>query len=139
MKVSRKLLSAIFIGAAVLLFAVSLFTPQAKGDTKREARRVEAVLGHRLASLDSYAEKALEGSTDQWMDLGKLPADMVVYRYVSDRLQSWANQFPVSNDDIVRRAYVTRYRRRGLMLTPLLDLNSYYTYIKLSQQSSYLV
>ena len=139
MKVSRKLLSAIFIGAAVLLFAVSLFTPQAKGDTKREARRVEAVLSHRLASLDSYAEKALEGSTDQWMDLGKLPADMVVYRYVSDRLQSWANQFPVSNDDIVRRAYVTRYRRRGLMLTPLLDLNSYYTYIKLSQQSSYLV
>ena len=139
MKVSRKLLSAIFIGAAVLLFAVSLITPEAKGDTKRAARRIETVLNHRLATLDSFAEKALEGPSDQWMDLGKLPADMVVYRYVSDRLQSWVNQFPVGNDDIVRRTYSTRYRRRGLMLTPFLDLNSYYTYIKLSQQSSYLV
>ncbi|MBP5572327.1 MAG: GHKL domain-containing protein [Bacteroidales bacterium] len=139
MKVSRKLLSAIFIGAALLLFAISLFTPKAKGDTPRAAHRVETVLTHRLKTLDSFAEKALEGSPDQWMDLGKLPADMVVYRYVSDRLQSWANQFPVGNDDIVRRSYSTRYRRRGVVQTPFLDLNSYYTYMKLTQQESYLV
>ena len=139
MKVSRKLISAIFIGAAVLLFAISLIIPQAKGDSKREARRVETVLNHRLQTLDSFAEKAFEGSPDQWMDLGKLPGDMVVYRYVSDRLQSWANQFPVSNDDIVSRTYVTRYRRRGIVQTPFLDLNSYYTFMKLSPQESYLV
>ena len=139
MKISRKLLSAIFIGAAVLLFASSLFIPQAKGDTRRAAHRVESVLNHRLKTLDSFAEKAFEGSPDQWMDLGKLPADMVVYRYVSDRLQSWNNQFPVSNDDIVRRTYSIRYRRRGIIQTPFVDLNSYYTYIKLNQQESYLV
>ena len=138
MKVSRKLLSAIFIGAAVLLFAISLFTPQAKGDSKRAARRVETVLSHRLATLDSYAEKAFEGSSDQWMSLGKLPGDMVVYRYVNDRLQSWANQFPVSNDDIIRRTYATRFRRRGLSMAPFVDLNSYYTYLKLGPQTSYL-
>ncbi|MBP5488496.1 MAG: HAMP domain-containing histidine kinase [Bacteroidales bacterium] len=139
MKPSRKLLPAVFIGAAVLLFAISLFTPKAKGDTRREARRVEAALSQRLQGLDAFAERAFEGSPDQWMNLGKLPADMVVYRYVSDRLQSWANQFPVANDDIVRRSYSIRYRRRGIAQTPFLDLNSYYTYLKLNQQESYLV
>ena len=139
MKVSRKILSAIFIGASALLFAVSLFIPKAKGDTTHAAHRVETVLNRRLKTLDSFAEKALEGSPDQWMELGKLPGDMVVYRYVSDRLQSWKNQFPVGNDDIVRRSYSTRYRRRGAVQTPFLDLNSYYTYMKLAQQESYLV
>ena len=139
MKVSHKLVSAIFIGAALLLFAISLFIPKAKGDTKHAAHRVETVLTHRLKTLDSFAEKAFEGAPDQWMQLGKLPGDMVVYRYVNDRLQSWTNQFPVSNDDIVRRAYVSRTRRRGIIQTPFVDLNSYYTYMKLNQQESYLV
>jgi hypothetical protein len=34
---------------------------------------------------------------------------------------------------------VTSYRRRGIIQTPFVDLNSYYTYMKLSAQDSYLV
>lgn len=139
MKVSRKLLSFIFIGAAVLLFAASLFIPQSKGDPAHAASRLESVLARRLKTLDSFAERAFEGDPAQWMELSGLPEDMVVYRYVNDRLQSWANQFPVSNDDIVRRPMVTRYRRRGFIQTPFVDLNSYYTYLKLTSQESYLV
>ena len=52
MKVSRKILSAIFIGASALLFAVSLFIPKAKGDTTHAAHRVETVL-KRMADMIS--------------------------------------------------------------------------------------
>jgi len=138
-KPTRKQVSIFCLAAAALLLATSLLLPRTKVDTKLVARRVENSLDRRLRTLDSFAEKAFALPVDQWMDLGQVPEDMVVYRYVGDRLQSWTNQFPVVNDDIVRRPYVTRYRRRGIIQTPFVDLNSYYTYMKLSAQDSYLV
>ena len=138
-KPSRRHLSIFCLAVAFLLLAVSFLSPRTKSDSKLVARRVESVLARRLRTLDDFAEKAFALPVDQWMDLGQVPEDMVVYRYVGERLQSWSNQFPVVSDDIVRRPYVTRYRRRGIIQAPFVDLNSYYTYIKLSAQDSYLV
>ena len=68
------------------------------------SRKVEA----RMNLLDAYIEQALQGDPTTWMDLQGLPEDMVVYRYYADSLQSWANQFPLRNDDIHLRTLVQR-------------------------------
>lgn len=138
MKVNSKLLSALLCGGALILAAAALFIPSKGRDSGREARRVETALGRRLQLLDTYVDKAFAIPANEWMDLGRLPEDMVVYRYVGERMQSWSNQFPVTGDDIVRRPYATR-RRRGVLQNAFVDLKSNYTYMKLSLQYGYVL
>ena len=85
--------------AVVLVVAFLAFRPS-PADTIKAAQRTEKALGKRMAALDSYIESALaEG--DIWIGSLGLPEDMVIYRYIEDTLQSWCNQFPVRNDDMI--------------------------------------
>jgi len=73
--------------------------------TESLAGSLEKKLDRRMALLDTYVDKALSQSPDEWLDLGRLPEDMVVYRYVNDTLQSWCNRFPLLNDALHSGAY----------------------------------
>lgn len=130
-------LAAISISFLLLLF--SFFVPRSDADTSRVAKRVEKILSSRLSQLDSYAQAAMDSDPDQWMDLGRIPEDMVVYRYVGTHLQSWAGQFPVINDEIVRTQYRYRSYRRDRMPSPLADLTPYYSYKRFASGQSYLL
>ena len=102
----REWIAAALLAVGVAVFISSLQVTQTPGDTSGAARRVERTLGRRLALLDGYIGQALAQDPAQWMDLGELPQDFVVYRYCSDTLQSWSHEFPISNDNISRRLYV---------------------------------
>lgn len=69
---------------------------------RKEAETIEKRLHARLGMLDGFASRALNTPDDQWVDIHNLPKDMVIYKYVSDTLQSWINLFPVHNDAIDR-------------------------------------
>ena len=102
----KEWLSVAMLVAGAALFVSSLRETQSPGDTSGAARRVERAAGRRLALLDSYVDKAMAQDPAQWLDLEGLPEDFVIYRYNRDTLQSWCNEFPVSNDNINQRIYV---------------------------------
>ncbi len=109
MKLSRRicnLVAAVLFVASVAVLAMSLKESRVTGDTRAVARRVTRIVEKRMNSLDGYMEKALAGDSSEWMDIGRLPQDMVIYRYCSDTLQSWCNEFSVSNDNIKLKVYV---------------------------------
>ena len=119
-RIIRILLAVLLAAFAVVLLGLSLFTGPSRKDPRGVAddlgRRVEV----RLRMLDGYVEQALEGDYGNWMLLDGLPSDMVVYRYVDDSLQSWANQFPLRSDDIHPRTLVQRLgESRSDVVSPL--------------------
>ncbi|MCQ2150454.1 MAG: ATP-binding protein [Bacteroidales bacterium] len=110
------------IGAVLLvgltLLLLSIISPRSLTNASFEAKRAEFFLGRRMKQLEGYIARALEGDSDEWLDLGKVPEDMVLYRYVDDSLQSWCHQFTVDNDDIHRRYMVEK------LINPRLNFES---------------
>lgn len=109
MKVGRNIrtfISAALLLGGIVMLVLSFRESRIGMNTETAARRLSRTLEHRMAELDSYVGEALNSSPEEWMDLGGLPQDMVVYRYCKDTLQSWCNEFPVDNDDIRNRFYV---------------------------------
>lgn len=98
------------LGFCIVCIVASFSIARTPGDTDNAARHVERSVGRRMAILNTFIDRALASDRGQWMDLQGLPEDMVVYRYVNDTLQSWANQFTVTNDDISSRLL---YQRLG--------------------------
>lgn len=90
----------LLLGLGAVTLALSFSLPHSPGDTRSTAERVSRTIDRRMKVLEGFSAKALEQDPFQWMDLPGLPDDMVVYRYCSDTLQSWCNQFSVFNDEI---------------------------------------
>lgn len=104
MKLDRKhilsYLSLIFLLLGVLVLVLSISRSGVKGYTAQSAARASWVLEKRVAELDEYMLRSLEGRRDDWLSSDGLPEDFVIYRYYSDTLQSWVGEFPVANDRI---------------------------------------
>ena len=99
----RGIFSWVFWGLSVISLVCALTVTRSSGDTESAAGRLERTVSDRMEVLDAKMDQALEGNRTEWMELTGLPEDMVVYRYVSDTLQSWKNQFPILNDDIATK------------------------------------
>ncbi|MCQ2146825.1 MAG: hypothetical protein MJZ16_04830, partial [Bacteroidales bacterium] len=97
---SKDLLVVLLLLVAGLLLVASMTIRTLPGNASNAARKVSEVLDKRMEILDGYMERAMQGDHSSWMRFDDLPQDMVIYRYVSDTLQSWKNQFSVINDDI---------------------------------------
>jgi len=93
---------------SIILLAAAIGTPRMSGETDDAAARVERVASRRLAELETYADRMISSSPYEWPDLGSLPRDMVIYRYIDDSLQCWANQFSVASDNITSRSVYKR-------------------------------
>ena len=123
------------MAAALLVFAASFFSGIGRGHINEVARELSGRVEKRMQVLDASIAQALEGDTGEWMNLGDLPEDMVVYRYVEDTLQSWANQFPIRNDDIRPQALVQRLGdSRNSFVSPLRDVNEYPGFVNLGSK-----
>ena len=125
----RRWLSIVLLAAAAVVFAVSLFSGNRRSNVEGAAEELGEKMERRMALLDKYIDQALHTPLTEWMDLEKLPEDMVVYRYVDDTLQSWANQFPIRNDDIRPRTLVQRLGdSRDNLTSPLSDVPEHLIY-----------
>ena len=118
----------VLIVAAALCYAASLLGGAGLSSLEDAAGDLGRKVEKRIGLLDGYVEKALEA--DGWMELDRLPADMVVYRYVADTLQSWAHQLPIRNDDIRPRTMVQRLGdSRSQLVSPLSEVSTELTYV----------
>lgn len=98
----------LFFFAAFLIFTANIFINKREDFSVYTAHRIEKSINKRFAMLESYMMKALSSDKNNWIDVGELPEDMVIYRYRLDSLQSWANQFSIDNDDIRRKMVLPR-------------------------------
>lgn len=93
--------SATLLVLGLVIFFLSTRESHISGGADRHiAERVSRRVEQRWSKLESYAARVLEGDCSEWMDVDKLPSDMVVYRYCSDTLQAWCNEFSVYNDNL---------------------------------------
>ena len=110
------------MAVSAIIFAASLLTGTGSEDPEAAAADFGKKTSARVKILDKYIDKALHSDLGSWMELKGLPADMVVYRYVEDTLQSWAGQFPLKNDDIRVRQMGSRLSdARSNVTSPLAD------------------
>ena len=106
-KIVRHLpLICIFI--SVLMLVLSIVGGLNVSETDRAAEATQKKLIERMETLDGYISRIMETETGKWPDIGNIPEDIVIYRYVNDSLQSWNNQFSVVNDDISSRLEIQR-------------------------------
>ena len=124
----RQWLAVVLVALSAVLTAASLLT-YVPSDPESAASALGKKVQKRLALLDRYMQTALESEEGTWTTLKDIPQDMVVYRYVEDTLQSWANQFPIRSDDIRSQAVVRRLgESRGDAVSPLADTPSNWTF-----------
>lgn len=121
----KTLIPYILVLLAVLSLALSAVRPGVHGGCDNEAQHVGEIVEKRMEMLDGYMDKAINGDVSEWMDLDDLPDDMIIYRYFEGELQSWKNQFPVSNDDISAKMVFQRLvNPRFSLSSPLSDIDS---------------
>lgn len=111
--------------ALSVVFAVlSVFVSRGPANTDKAAARVSRILSRRVEKLDSCISHAFTFDKRSWMEFEDFPSDFVIYRYYSDTLQSWCNQFPLHNDDLSSVVAVERlssYRNR--IVSPLSEVS----------------
>ncbi len=118
----RQWVSVVLMGVAAALVGASMLT-YTTSDNESYAITLGKRVEQRLAILEDAIQVASSSENGTWLTLEGLPSDMVVYRYVEDTLQSWANQFPIRSDDIRSRAIVRRLgESRGDAVSPLADI-----------------
>lgn len=124
------IVSAGLLILGVLAFVLAFSTPRTPGDTAAAARRAQRRIASRMATLESLSAKALAQDPSDWLDLGRVPEDMVIYRYCSDTLESWVNKFPQINDDIKPRPeFSDIITLRGNPQSPLLQVRDSVSYM----------
>lgn len=127
-------LSVAFLVVSVVALIVYSFANHGYRQIDREAKMLSNRLEHRVHSMDNYIAKALSEPSDEWLILGELPSDMVVYRYYSDTLQSWVNEFPVFNDNIVSGTYFPFITNPGRsFVSPLSAITDSLSFVNLGQ------
>lgn len=100
MKVNTRYITIALAAAALLTFLLSFIPPVAQGIDARQVARVERHLLKKQKQMDRYVRQVQEIPIDEWILLPGFPDDMVLYRYNADTLQSWVNEFSISNDEV---------------------------------------
>ena len=115
----------VFLLAAAVFFCLSILEKGETADIGKAARSVERRLGRLDGKMEKYASRVLELPASQWADAGKVPDDIVIYKYVNDTLHSWINHFPLRNDEIIDGEHFgVRYNRLSRVQTLFMPLLS---------------
>ncbi|MDO4735674.1 MAG: HAMP domain-containing sensor histidine kinase [Bacteroidia bacterium] len=118
---------------AVLFLGLSYIIPD--GDNlENEVDLLEDRIQDRQEILHHFVQKAAAMPITSWLDLEDFPDDMVIYRYHEDTLQSWINQFPISNDevDVLNMWYrINHLTSKSQFNTPLAYLSEREEYVNL--------
>lgn len=126
--------TTVFLFLAIGLLLVSYVAVPGGTGLEREAEKLQRRIHDRQRLLEEYVEQAMQTPVDEWLRLDDFPSDMVIYRYNADTLQSWANQFPVANDevDVLTLWYgINHLNSRSLYNAPLAYLTEQEQYVNL--------
>lgn len=126
--------TSLFLLIAVALLLVSYVAVPGGGGLEAEAEKLQRKIHSRQQILQEYVDLAMQTPVNEWLQLEDFPDDMVIYRYNADTLQSWANQFPVANDevDVLTLWYgINHLNSRSLYNAPLAYLTEQEQYVNL--------
>ena len=90
----KKVSGIAVMALSVVLTVLSVFVSRGPANTEKAAARAGRILSHRLEKLDSCMHQVARQDGRAWMAPDGLLPEFVLYRYYSDTLQSWCNQFP---------------------------------------------
>jgi len=130
----NKYLTIVMTVMALVFAIISFVGSTGTYNLRREVRKVQKQVHYRQHMIERFAQRAINTPDDQWVDLSDLPDDMVIYKYVSDTLQSWTNQFPISNDEVDAYAFTYRLHylsNANLFSSPLAYLGLEEQYVNL--------
>lgn len=128
-------LALFFLALSLVALFFAMVVTNAPGDTRQAASRLENRVEKRMALLDTLMDRALQGDPEEWMDLGDVPKDIVIYRYVDNTLQSWANSFIISNEDITDKVIYQRLANpKNYPSSPLEEVMRTVSFMNLGQQ-----
>jgi two-component system nitrogen regulation sensor histidine kinase NtrY len=130
----NRYLTVLMAVLAIVFAVISFVGSTGTYNLRREVRKVQKQVHNRQHIIERYAHRAINTPDDQWVDLRDLPEDMVIYKYVADTLQSWANQFPISNDEVDAYAFTYRLHylsNANLFSSPLAYLGLEEQYVNL--------
>ena len=131
----RNCIAGGFLFFSVILLVFSISVGKLPGNTDREADKVSRSVSDRMHILDKYIGSAMTADRRVWAGHNDLPRDMVIYRYIDDTLQSWSNQFPVRNDNIVQGIVFPRLSRpRESLTSPLAEITSEVSFVNYGQK-----
>ena len=117
----KQWIAAGLLALAVLLALIPVFTGAGRSDSQYLAGKVSREVGRKLRTLDALS---MQDSPE------RVPGDMVIYRYESDSLVAWYNQFPLFNDDITSRVEVQRLTgAMARIVSPLADLTEDWSFV----------
>ena len=126
----HKKLPLVALLLSLLLFVLSMASGNAGSDTAKVAGKVGRRIEKRLETLKQYGLMALDTDRDRFILPEGLPDDMVIYRYINDSLQSWANQFSIINDDISSFHVFQRLTyRENSIVSPLSNIGEQTAYM----------
>ena len=115
---------------SLVLLSGSLILSHTQTGTEEAAQKLEKGIGKRMAELEENMDRALCGFDGEWISFPRLPEDMVVYRYLSDTLESWAHQFPLRSDDIRTRTLMPHLGSgRGGISSPLSEVTGTVSFV----------
>ncbi|MBR5736753.1 MAG: cache domain-containing protein [Bacteroidales bacterium] len=100
MKADTRHITILLGVTALLAFLLSFIAPVAQQNDERQVAKVERHLLKKQKVMDRYVHMVQEMPVDEWIELPGFPDDMVLYRYNADTLQSWVNEFSISNDEV---------------------------------------
>ena len=117
---------------SLLMFILSLAGSSRVRDIEDVAEKTQAMLIKRMAVMDGLIGRILETEPGKWPDIGTVPEDIVIYRYVNDSLQSWNNQFTITNDDISSRMVFQRMTNlKNRIISPLSEVKEEVSYMNI--------
>lgn len=135
MPVKNRIKSIIAFACLVLasvLFLASIRSNNYYRNIEKFSAKTERILSKRLSLVDSYMQKAMAQNHAGWLSLDGIPDDIVIYRYMSDTLQSWANQFHISNDNLQHgHIFHSITSSKYEAISPLQSLTSSYAYVNI--------
>lgn len=130
-KLTYKKIPLLLFLLAVVFFVMSMAGSNAGDDTEKIAAKTEKKILRRVELLEGYVSQIAANESEARIPM-QIPEDMVIYRYMNDSLVSWANQFPIINDDISTRMMIQRLTNFRVRLTsPLAQAKEDFSYINL--------
>jgi len=138
MKLRRKIsdiVAAALLVAGLVVFVSTRLPYRSGSENEKTVRRAARIIEKRLSMLDLYAVRAFEQPRGEWLELGNVPEDMVVYRYYNDTLQSWCNEFPIADDNIRPTVYLPFISNPRLAaISPLSSLGEKFSFINMGSK-----
>jgi hypothetical protein len=133
-KLGAKYKIYILFSIALIFLVLSYFIVPGTSNLNKSVDKLQNTVQERQALLEEYVQQVIDTPLDEWISFEDFPSDMVIYRYNADTLQTWVNQFPISNDDVDGDAPSGRIEQpvNRMVYTPLLvSLNEGEQYVNL--------